>query len=87
MFHGILVWVVVYYRLNEQSGGTVKTRIYSAWYTPCFLFFVLHYILWINLDLSDLPGAAGTLHLYQAMEGANKSNEMSSIYQWLNTKG
>lgn len=65
----------------------MNTRIYSAWYTPCVLFFALHYALWMSLDLSDLPGAAGTLHLFGAMKGADKSDEMSSIYRWLYEKG
>lgn len=62
-------------------------HIYTAWYTPCILFFVFHYLLWFLLDLSDLPGAAGTLHLYEAMKGSSKLYEMSFLYSWLVHKG
>ncbi|MAA79170.1 MAG: hypothetical protein CL916_07900, partial [Deltaproteobacteria bacterium] len=62
-------------------------RICTAWYTPCLLFFVFHYLLWFCLDLSDIPGAAGTLHLYESMRGSQRPYEMSSIYQWITRKG
>ena len=62
-------------------------RIYTAWYTPCFLFFAFHYLLWLCLDRSDIPGAAGTLHLYEAMRGSDKIYEMSSLYQWMVRQG
>ena len=65
----------------------MEKHIYTAWYTPCLLFFALHYGLWFCLDLSDLPGAAGTLHLYEAMCGSDKPYEMSAIYQWITRQG
>jgi hypothetical protein len=66
---------------------TSMKRLYSAWYLPCILFVLLQYSLWSWLDLSDLPGAAGTLHLYEAMQGSNRADEMSSLYIWMSSYG
>ena len=78
---------MVYNITSKHNGDMVTKHIYTAWYTPCFLFFVFHYLLWFCLDLSDLPGAAGTLHLYEAMRGSDKPYEMSSIYQRMTERG
>lgn len=62
-------------------------KIGLAWYTPIVFFFLLHIFLFLSLDLSDLPGAAGTLHLFQAMLGSQKSDEINTFYVWLHNKG
>ena len=54
---------------------------------PFALFFVVYLCLGAVLDLRDLPGAAGTLHLYEAMKGAQKADEINKVYLYLNHKG
>ena len=54
---------------------------------PCALFFLVQQGLWWSLDLSDLPGAAGTLHMQEAMLGSYRSTEINYLYIVMNNLG
>jgi hypothetical protein len=56
------------------------------WLLPVALFLFLQLMLRWAIDLSDLPGAAGTWSLYLCAKGQFRGDAAAGLYHWLQTQ-